>query len=130
MRAASDHLLGRHDFRAFSSTGSPRASTVRCLQHVHFLARREKIALLVQADGFLYNMVRTIAGTLIDVGRGRFDPSVVARALAEGSRELAGPTAPASGLYLLSVQYAERTFTRPEGAPHGPPGVFPTPLRP
>ena len=130
MRAAGDLLLGRHDFRAFSSTGSPRASTVRSLQRVHFRARLETLAFVVQADGFLYNMVRTIAGTLIDVGRGRLEPSTVARALAEGARDLAGPTAPAAGLYLLSVQYAERPFARPDRAPHGRPGVFPLRLRP
>jgi len=130
MRAAAELLLGLHDFRAFSSTGSPRASTVRRLQRIHFLARRERLALVVQADGFLYNMVRTIAGTLLDVGRGRLEPSIVARALSEGSRALLGPTAPASGLYLLSVQYAERAFARPDRAPHGPPGVFTRGLRP
>lgn len=124
IRAAAELLLGRHDFRAFSSTGSPRGTTVRHLQRVHWLAHRDLLAFLVQADGFLYNMVRTIAGTLIDVGRGRLEPSIVARALAGGSRELLGPTAPPGGLYLVSVQYEERAFVRPEAAPHGSPGVF------
>jgi tRNA pseudouridine38-40 synthase len=124
IRAAARLLLGRHDFRAFSSTGSPRGTTVRHLQRIHFLARRDRLAFLVQADGFLYNMVRAIAGTLIDVGRGRLEPSIVEEAFAGGSREILGPTAPAGGLYLVSVQYAVRVFVRPEPAPHGSPGVF------
>lgn len=112
MRAAAGLLLGRHDFRAFSSTGSPRASTVREVQRIHFLARRDCVAFVIQADGFLYNMVRAIAGTLLDVGRGRLPADVVRAALESGERKIAGPTAPAGGLYLLSVQYPELVFTR------------------
>jgi len=112
MRAAGSALVGRHDFKAFSSTGSPRASTVREVQGLHFRAHRRGLSFVVQADGFLYNMVRAIAGTLIDVGRGRLDPGVVARALASGRRDEAGPTAPARGLYLLSVQYDVAVFGR------------------
>jgi tRNA pseudouridine38-40 synthase len=130
MRAAAGLLLGSHDFKPFSSTGSPRGTSVRTVQRVHFHARRDRLAIFVQANGFLYNMVRTIAGTLIDVGRGRLDPSIVARALAGGSRDLLGPTAPPGGLYLVSVQYEERAFARPEAAPHGAPGVFPKLLLP
>lgn len=114
MRAAARLLLGRHDFRAFSTTGSPRASTVREIQRVHFLVRRDRFAFVVQADGFLYNMVRAIAGTLLDVGRGRLEPAVVARALEGAPRSTLGPTAPAAGLYLLSVQFAEDAFVGDE----------------
>jgi tRNA pseudouridine38-40 synthase len=120
MRAAAGALVGRHDFQSFSSTGSPRASTVRTLQHVHFVVRRERFAFVVQADGFLYNMVRAIAGTLLDVGRGRLEPEVVGRALGGEPRSSLGPTAPASGLYLLSVQYAERPFAGPAAPVSGP----------
>ncbi|MFN0009825.1 MAG: tRNA pseudouridine(38-40) synthase TruA [Planctomycetota bacterium] len=110
MRVAAQALLGRHDFRAFSSTGSPRASTVREVQRIHFLPRQGSLSFVVQANGFLYNMVRTIAGTLLDVGRGRLSSNVVRRALETGERKITGPTAPAAGLYLLSVQYPEPVF--------------------
>jgi tRNA pseudouridine38-40 synthase len=116
MRAAASPLLGRHDFAAFSSTGSPRASTVREVQRIHFLVRRHRFAFVIQADGFLYNMVRAIVGTLLDVGRGRFEPVVVARALEGAPRSTLGPTAPAAGLYLLSIQYAEDAFVARERA--------------
>ena len=73
---------------------------------------------MIQGDGFLYNMVRTIAGTLIDVGRGKIPEDAPARALASRDRDDAGPTAPACGLSLVSVQYPERAFVagrRPAG---------------
>ncbi len=106
MRGAAEALLGRHDFRSFSSSGSPRKSTVRNVQRIHFLRRKDRFAFVIQADGFLYNMVRSIVGTLLDVGRGRLAPSVVDRALQGAPRATLGPTAPPGGLYLLSVQYA------------------------
>ena len=112
MRAAARDLVGRHDFKAFGNTGSPRATTVRRVDGIRFVVRARAFAFVVQADGFLYNMVRTIAGTLLDVGRGKLDRGAVARALASGARDDAGPTAPACGLYLVSVQYAERAFAR------------------
>jgi tRNA pseudouridine38-40 synthase len=110
MREAARDLIGEHDFRAFGNSGSPRTTTVRTVQALHFIARRDRIAFVVQGNGFLYNMVRTIAGTLLDVGRGRLDRGVVARALSEGRREILGATAPAAGLYLVSVQYGEQVF--------------------
>ncbi len=110
MRRAARALIGEHDFRAFGNTGSPRATTIRTVQSLHFIARKGRIAFVVQGNGFLYNMVRTIAGTLLDIGRGRLDSGVVARALADGRRETLGATAPAAGLYLVSVQYGERLF--------------------
>ncbi len=110
MRRAALQLLGRHDFRAFSATGSPRKTTVRHVKSLHFLVRRRTLCFVVEADGFLYNMVRTIAGTLIDVGRGKLDPDAVSRAIGSGDRDEAGPTAPPGGLYLRSVQYDEPVF--------------------
>src|SRR5207253_2381371 len=110
IRRAARVLVGRHDFAAFGNTGSPRSSTVRTVQHLRVVERRERFFLVIQGDGFLYNMVRTIAGTLVDVGRGRLDEDACARALASRDRDDAGFTAPAAGLHLVSVQYAERTF--------------------
>jgi len=123
MRSAARALVGRHDFRAFGNTGSPRVSTVREIHDLRFIARARALALIVQADGFLYNMVRTIAGTLLDIGRGRLDPACIERALASGDRTEAGHTAPPNGLYLISVQYPERAFVI-GGARRARPGVF------
>ena len=125
MRRAADDLVGRHDFVAFSSTGSERKTTVRTIHAVHFLKRRERFALVVQGDGFLYNMVRIIAGTLLDVGRGKLSPEVVARALETGERKGLGATAPPTGLYLVSVLYPERPFLGPDAGPRGTAGLFP-----
>lgn len=111
MRRSAAALVGRHDFAAFGNTGSPRATTVRTVQHLRFVGRRERFFFVIQGDGFLYNMVRTIAGTLIDVGRGKIGEDACARALASLSRDDAGPTAPASGLHLVSVQYPDRPFS-------------------
>jgi tRNA pseudouridine38-40 synthase len=73
MRRAAARLVGRQDFRAFGNTGSPRPSTVRTIHDLRFIVRSRALVFVVQADGFLYNMVRTIAGTLLDVGRGAAD---------------------------------------------------------
>jgi len=125
MRSAAAVLLGKHDFAAFANAGSPRSSTVRTVRRLRLVARRERLALVIEADGFLYNMVRTIAGTLIDVGRGRRSAGSVGLALASGERTAAGPTAPARGLILLRVRYAEPVFRGPDTGPRGAPGAFP-----
>lgn len=124
MRAAAALLVGRHDFRAFGNTGSPRSSTVRTLQHLRIVPRKRGFAIVARADGFLYNMVRNLAGTLLDVGRGKRGLADIERALATGERTAAGPTAPACGLYLLSVRYAEPVFRGPDAAGAGSPGLF------
>jgi tRNA pseudouridine38-40 synthase len=111
MRRAARALIGAHDFAAFGNAGSPRKTTVRTVQHLAFVARRRRFFFVIQGTGFLYNMVRTIAGTLIDVGRGKLDENACARAIQSRDREDAGPTAPAAGLYLVSVQYPVRPFT-------------------
>jgi len=110
MRSAAAELVGEHDFSAFANAGSPRRSNVRVVRSLHVVARRRSVVLVVQGNGFLYNMVRTIAGTLLDVGRGKLSPSEVGEILASGDRKRAGPTAPAAGLYLLAVLYAESCF--------------------
>jgi len=125
MGEAARMLIGKHDFRAFGNAGSQRQTTVRTISAVRLVARRERFAIVVQGDGFLYKMVRTIAGTLIDVGRGKQTPQQVAAALAGCDRALAGPTAPARGLYLLRVLYAEPTFRGHHQGPGGVPGLFP-----
>jgi len=104
MASAATHLLGEHDFTSFTAAES-EANPV-C--HVHELeVAREGPYLLVtvQANRFLYHMVRVIAGTLLEVGKGRIQPEQVAEVLRKKDRRAAGPTAPAQGLTLLSVRY-------------------------
>ncbi|MBX3424227.1 MAG: tRNA pseudouridine(38-40) synthase TruA [Pirellulales bacterium] len=127
MRAAAAHLLGEQDFASFQSVGSPRESTVRTILNVSVSGAGEQgadagdatppvwnaalheapglVAVDVTGDGFLYHMVRTIAGTLVDVGRGRREPQWVAEAIAARDRRAAGQTAPAHGLMLMRVEY-------------------------
>ena len=110
MRDAARAFVGERDFSALANAGSPRRSNVRHIRALHLVARRHSLALVIQGNGFLYNMVRTIAGTLLEVGRGKIPAAAVPGILAAGDRKAAGPTAPASGLYLLSVLYPEVCF--------------------
>ena len=125
MRAAAALLVGTHDFRAFSNAGSPRKTSVRRIASIRIIPRRESLAIVVSGTGFLYRMVRVIAGTLLKVGRGKMTPEDVRAVLLSKDRNLAGATAPAQGLYLLSVRYEEPTFVRQREDPRGTPGVFP-----
>lgn len=105
MQAGGDRLVGRHDFVSFETTGSDRATTVRTITRLDVTQRGERIDITVTGDGFLYNMVRAIAGTLVEVGRGAKPPEWVAEVVAARSRKAAGPNAPPQGLVLVSVEY-------------------------
>jgi tRNA pseudouridine38-40 synthase len=111
MQRCGGMFLGEHDWTAFSAAQSEVDSRVRTIRQVEISSRhdsRAHCALLeftISADGFLRYMVRSIVGTLIAVGRGEIDERIVQRAISEGDRSLAGPTAPAHGLTLMSVQY-------------------------
>jgi len=107
MRSAARHFVGEHDFSAMASAGSPRATNVRRIFGLHVVPRKDGLAFVVGGNGFLYNMVRAIAGTLIQVGKGRISPDKVAAILASKDRGQAGPTAAAGGLYMVSVRYPE-----------------------
>jgi tRNA pseudouridine38-40 synthase len=108
MARAAAVLRGRHDFRCFETEWPNRASSVRTVTHLALNRTGDWLWLDVEADGFLYNMVRAIAGTLLNVGRGYWPESHVADVLASGDRTRAGPTAPARGLFLVRVCYDER----------------------
>jgi tRNA pseudouridine38-40 synthase len=107
MRREVAALLGRHDFRAFARANGSGGSTVRAITDVQLRRRGDEIQVELEGNGFLHTMVRSIAGTLLDVGRGRLSPGTVRRMLRTGRRALAGTTAPAKGLALISVDYAD-----------------------
>lgn len=110
MKEAASLLCGEHDFSSFESIGSPRQSSVRTILELPVERRRREISdaisIEIKADGFLYNMVRNIVGSLVKVGQGRAELAWVPRLLAERDRKKAGMTAPACGLTLLKVDYA------------------------
>ena len=105
MRAEARSLVGTHDFGAFAASGSVVKDTVRTIWRADVEQRGAEICLIVEGNGFLYNMVRIIAGTLIGVGSGKLAPGAIARAIESGSRLDLGITAPAHGLTLMEVFY-------------------------
>jgi tRNA pseudouridine38-40 synthase len=105
MARAAAVLRGRHDFHSFETDWPNRMSSVRTITHLAVNRVGDWIWLDVEADGFLYNMVRAIAGTLMNVGRGYWPESHVAEILRAEDRTRAGPTAPAQGLFLMRVTY-------------------------
>jgi tRNA pseudouridine38-40 synthase len=108
MLRASQCLLGRHDFRSFETDWPNRLSSIRTITRLDVVRSGEFVRIEVEADGFLYNMVRAIAGTLMQVGRGYWPEGRVAEVLAARDRRVAGPTAPPQGLFLLRVTYPDR----------------------
>ena len=105
MARSARALVGTHDFRCFETEWPNRATSVRTITHLAVNRFGPWIWLDVEADGFLYNMVRAIAGTLMNVGRGFWPEDHTATILASGDRGSAGPTAPAKGLFLMRVVY-------------------------
>ena len=105
MAAAGEALLGRHDFHSFETDWPNRTSSVRTILDLQVERTGPSVTIEVEADGFLYNMVRSIAGTLVWVGCGKRPPEWVARVLEAKSRTEAGPTAPPQGLFLIAVRY-------------------------
>jgi tRNA pseudouridine38-40 synthase len=109
MHRAAQALVGTHDFASFQTHGSPRQSSVRTIYELGLQrgqgSQSNRITLEIAGDGFLYNMVRTIVGTLIEVGRGVRGEGWPALALAARDRRAAGQTAPPQGLFLVRVDY-------------------------
>ncbi len=106
MRRAARDLIGEHDFVSFAHTQHGRESTIRTIHNCEVLTLSdERIAIDVSSNGFLYNMVRIIAGTLVEIGRGRIDAHSVPSILASLDRTRAGPTLPPNGLRLQWIHY-------------------------
>lgn len=105
MQACLPYFLGTHDFRAFCSNPPAGKSTVRTIRAIRLEEIGSELRLTVTGDGFLYNMVRLIAGTMLRAGKGEINPDAIPAILESGERYLAGPMAPACGLCMMEVRY-------------------------
>ena len=107
MQEAAAHLVGEHDFKSFCSVHTQAESTIRTIYQIEVEEAGAEIRIRVCGNGFLYNMVRIIVGTLIEVGQGKYPPERVKEMLDGKERQKSGPTAPAKGLCLLGYEWEE-----------------------
>ena len=107
MQEAGNFLVGEHDFTSFCNVESQALSHVRTIKDVKVERRGDEVVISVTGNGFLYNMVRIIAGTLLQIGRGKGEPSDIVRMLDAKDRSAAGPTAPPQGLFLMEYKFLE-----------------------
>lgn len=105
MRQAASYLVGEHDFVSFCNVRTDVEDTVRTITELEILQEGEEITIRISGNGFLYNMVRIIVGTLIRVGRGFYEPEKVKEILETKDRKAAGVTAPPQGLVLVEIRY-------------------------
>ena len=107
MKKCADLMVGERDFKCFNASGGGAKSTVRTVYKIEIKQVENRITVLVTGNGFLYNMVRTMVGTILAVGQGEKDLSTVEEMLEKGNRNLCGKTLPAKGLCLEKVEYNE-----------------------
>lgn len=107
MQEACVYFIGEHDFASFCAAGSQVESTVRTIYDLQLRKEGELLTISITGNGFLYNMVRIIAGTLLKVGSGQIRPEEIQKIIDGKDRSLAGPTAPAKGLTLVKIRYPE-----------------------
>ena len=107
MQRAADQFVGTHDFRAVRSVGTETRTTVRTVYYFDVSRTGDLIECRVCANGFLYNMVRAMAGTIVYAAEGKLAPEDIPAILASGNRTLAGPTVPPGGLYMTKLWYEE-----------------------
>lgn len=106
MRRGARYLVGRHDFTSFRTKDDDEgANAVRTVKYIKIKKSGDLISIDIEADGFLYNMVRNIVGTLIEVGRGKFKAEYIKEIIRKKDKRSCGPTAPAKGLSLVKVRY-------------------------
>ena len=118
MRSAAALLIGRHDFKTFAATRNyEMESTVRTLSRCDLQRRGPLLTFIIEGDGFLYKMCRGIVGTLVQLGRGRFDEAALRQMMAARDRQAGGMTAPAHGLVLSKVYYHNRPAKLPARKP-------------
>lgn len=105
MNEAIKYFIGEHDFKAFKASGTSSKSSVRKILDGEVRKEGERVIIEITGTGFLYNMVRIISGTLLEVGLGKLEPSDITKIIESKERQNAGKTLPAHGLYLLKVEY-------------------------
>ncbi len=105
MTSATKYIIGIHDFTSFTTKAWCEKNRIRTVKRLDIRKEGKYIYFTIEANGFLYNMVRTIVGTLIEIGRGKIPIEDVEEILDSKNRKLAGPTAPARGLCLIEVKY-------------------------
>ena len=105
MQQAAEYLRGEHDFKSFCATAAVVETTVRTIYELTVSRQEDIITIRVTGNGFLYNMVRIIAGTLLQAGMGMIEPEEIKTILAAKERSAAGPTAPAQGLTMIGIEY-------------------------
>ena len=105
MQEAVKYFEGEHDFKAFKASGTSSKSSVRIIYKTKVEKQGDRIIIELTGNGFLYNMVRIIAGTLVEVGLGKIEPNEIPEIIEKGERTRAGKTLPPQGLYLVKVEY-------------------------
>ena len=110
MQKAAEYLVGEHDFKSFCAVGAQVKTTTRTIYDCKVIKESDIITIRVTGNGFLYNMVRIIAGTLIKVGAGEIAPEEIPVILEKCDRSAAGPTAPAKGLTMIGIEYEEESI--------------------
>ena len=105
MREATSYLIGRHDFASFCGSGAQVKTTIRTVTGIEVFRDGDIVTIRVSGTGFLYNMVRIISGTLIEIGNGQYPPERMDKILKACDRGAAGPTAPAQGLTLIGIEF-------------------------
>lgn len=108
MQQAANYLVGEHDFSSFKSSGTSSKSSVRTIYQAQVLKEQTRVIIMLTGNGFLYNMVRIIAGTLVEIGLGHMEPTEMQKILEAKDRQRAGKTLAAQGLFLMNVEYEEK----------------------
>ena len=105
MDEAAQYFVGEHDFKAFKTSGTSSKSSVRTIYEAKVYRNLDRVCIELTGNGFLYNMVRIIAGTLVEVGMGKLEPTDIPNIIESKNRENAGKTLQPQGLYLVKVEY-------------------------
>ncbi len=108
MQKAISYFIGEHDFSSFKSSGTSSKSSVRTIYNATVVKENDKVTISLTGNGFLYNMVRIISGTLVEVGLNNIEPQEIPKIIEAKNRQMAGKTLPPQGLFLINVEYDER----------------------